>query len=291
MKTALAVIAVLIVQLSGPPVVRSQTNRVLIAELQFGHDSAGTPTVDLRKETVYWAEVVGRGTPLLKAVRSGREAFLVPVEDGSEPPRFQVYPLESGLHAVTLLDQDSVGTAVLRVYRDVAETERVHSVSEEGGIIGLVVAAGVHSGLGLDSLAGPSPSGGSNYEACLLMQSSDRFATCVGGARQYMPDEDLLVGWLFLEERARLLTVRPLGNRNTDFGVAVRLSKSMGVGSRAVYPGMLSFGLHVRQHLNAGRHRRGLSGVMSWQHGALKGSYASKDPTTDEFVAGLIWVP
>jgi len=294
MKTALAVIAVLALHVASAPLVRSQTvPRVLIAELHFGHDSAGTPTVELKKETVYWAEVVGRGTPVLKAVKSGREAFLVPVEDGSEPTpaRFHIYPMESGLHAVTLVDQDSAGTALLRLHRDVAETERVHRLNEEGGIIGLVFAAGVHSGLGLDSLAGPSPSGGSNYEACLLMQSSDRFATCVGGARQYMPDEDLLVGWLFLEERARLLTVRPLGNRNTDFGVAVRLSKSMGVGSRAVYPGMLSFGLHVRQHLNAGGHRRGLSGVMSWQHGALKGSYASKDPTTDEFVAGLIWVP
>ena len=132
MKTALAVIAVLIVPLSRPPLVRSQTNRVLIAELPFGHDSAGTPTVELRKETVYWAEVVGRGTPLLKAIRSGREAFLVPVDDGREPPRFQIYPLESGLEAVTLLDQDSVGTAILRVYRDVAETERVRKVQDDG---------------------------------------------------------------------------------------------------------------------------------------------------------------
>jgi len=291
MKTALAVIAVLIVPLSRPPLMRSQTNRVLIAELPFGHDSAGTPTVELRKETVYWAEVVGRGTPLLKAIRSGREAFLVPVDDGREPPRFQIYPLESGLEAVTLLDQDSVGTAILRVYRDVAETERVRKVQDDGGVFGFVFAGGVHTWLALDSLAGPHPSGGSNYEACLLMQSGDRFATCVGGARQYMPDQGFLVGWLFLEERARLFTVTPVGDHNTDFGIAVRLSKSMGVGSRYIYPGMLGFGVNVTQHLAGGGRRRGVSVVGGWQHGSLKGTYTSKDPATDQFIVGLIWIP
>lgn len=292
MKTALAVIAVLVLQvLSASPARPQAVNRVLIAELQFAHDSSGTPTLELKKQTVYWAEIVGRGTPLLKAVGSGREVFLVPGEDTSEPQSFRVYPAWSGLYAVTIEDQDSSAAVTLRVYRDVAETERIRGNEDRGGIVGFVFALGAHTGLGLDSLAGPAPSGGSNYEACLLMQSSDRFATCLGGARQYMPSEDYVAGWLFIEERARLFTVQPLGTHNTDFGVALRLSKSMGVESRPIYPGMLSFGFHVTQHLSGAGRRRGMSLVASWQHGSLKGTNTSKDPVADQFVAGLIWVP
>jgi hypothetical protein len=177
------------------------------------------------------------------------------------------------------------------LYRDVAETERVRKEQDGGVMVGLMFAGGAHSGLGLDSVAGPNPRGGSNYEACLLMQSSDRFATCVGGARQYMPDYDEAVGWLFLEERARLFTVTPVGTHNTDVGVAVRLSKSLGVGTHAVYPSMLSFGVHVTQHLAGGGRRRGWSLVAGWQHGSLKGTHTSKDPVADQIVAGLIWIP
>jgi hypothetical protein len=292
MKTALAVIAVLAVQLCSTPLVRSQTvNRVLIAELHFGPDSAKTSRLELEKETIYWAEVVGRGTPLVKPVRGGREAFLVPVEDGKAPPRFQIYPYHSGSYAVSLVDRDSAGIATLRLYRDVAETERVRKEQDGGVMVGLMLAGGAHSGLGLDSVAGPDPRGGSNYEACVLMQSSERFATCVGGARQYMPDEDEVVGWVFLEERARLFTLTPVGTHNTDVGVAVRLSKSLGIGSRGVYPGMLSFGVHLTQHLAGGGRRRGLSVVAAWQHGSLKGTHTSQDPVADQLVAGLIWIP
>ncbi|HKA60125.1 MAG TPA: hypothetical protein VKD28_16020 [Gemmatimonadales bacterium] len=292
MKTALAVIAVLAVQLSSTPLVRSQTvNRVLIAELHFGPDSAKTSRLELEKETIYWAEVVGRGTPLLTPVRGGREAFIVPVEDGKEPPRFQIYPYASGPHVVSLVDRDSAGVATVRLYRDVAETERVQKQQDRGVMVGLMFAGGAHSGLGLDSVAGPDPRGGSNYEACILMQSSDRFATCVGGARQYMPDYDEAVGWLFLEERARLFTATPVGTHNTDVGVAVRLSKSLGVGSRGIYPAMLSFGVHLTQHLAGGGRRRGWSIVAGWQHGSLKGTHTSQDPVADQLVAGLIWIP
>jgi hypothetical protein len=292
MKTALAVIAVLAAQLSSAPLVRSQAvNRVFIAELHFGLDSARTSRLELEKGTIYWAELVGRGTPLVKPARGGREAFIVPVEDGKDPPRFQIYPYESGLHEVSLVDRSSAGIATLRLYRDVAETERVRKEQDGGVMVGLMFAGGAHSGLGLDSVAGPNPRGGSNYEACLLIQSSDRFATCVGGARQYMPDYDEAVGWLFLEERARLFTVTPVGTHNTDVGVAVRLSKSLGVGTHAVYPSMLSFGVHVTQHLAGGGRRRGWSLVAGWQHGSLKGTHTSKDPVADQIVAGLIWIP
>lgn len=291
MKTALTVIAVLAALASSPPLGHAQNvQRVFIAELHFARDSSGTPTLELKKDMVYVAEVVGRGMPVLKVVGSGRNAFVVPIADGEQPPRFQIYPFQTGLYSVSLEDQDSTETATLRLYRDVTQTRRVREVKETGGIVGFVFAAGVHSGLGLDSVAGPAPRGGSNYEACLLMQSSDRFATCLGGARQYMPDQDYVAGWLFIEERARLVTVRPFGNHDTDLGVALRLSKSMGVDDRAIYPGMLSFGVHVQQHLGA-RHRRGLSFVASWEHGSLKGTHTSQDPVTDQLVAGLIWVP
>ena len=292
MKTALAVIAVLAVQLSSAPLVRSQTvNRVLMTELHFGLDSARPSTLELEKGTIYWAELVGRGTPLVKPVRGGRDAFLVPDEDGQDPPRFQIYPYESGLHEVSLVDRNSTGIATLRVYRDVAETERVRKEQDGGVMVGLMFAGGAHSGLGLDSVVGTHPRGGSNYEACVLMQSSNRFATCVGGARQYMPDYDEAVGWLFLEERARLFTVTPVGTHNNDVGVAGRLSKSLGVGTHPTYPSMLSFGVHVTQHLAGGGRRRGWSLVAGWQHGSLKGTHTSKDPVADQIVAGLIWIP
>jgi hypothetical protein len=148
MKTALAVIAVLALQIAGAPPARAQSvNRVLVAELRFGHDSTGTPTLELKKETVYFAEVVGRGTPLVKPVGSGRDAFIVPVEDGGQPPSYQIYPYHSGLYAVSLEDQDSTGIATLRLYRDVGETDRIQRQADDhGGIMGFVFALGAHTG-------------------------------------------------------------------------------------------------------------------------------------------------
>lgn len=298
MKTALAVIAVLAVQISSPSEVHSQaTNRVQLVELHFRRDSAGTPTLELDKETVYWAELEGRGTPLLQSMRNGRQAFLVPVDSGGEPRHFHIYPLESGLHSVSLVDSGGGGgggsIAILRLYRDVAETERFRSKRdrEDGVAFGFTFAGGVHTGLSFDSLAGTDPAGGSNYEACLYLQASDRFATCAGGARQYFPDEDVLVGWLFLEERARLFSARTLGDHTTDFGVALRLSKSTGVDGRNTYPSMLGFGLLITHHLAAAGRRGGLSVVAAWQHGLLKGAENSQDRVTDQFVAGLLWIP
>src|SRR5258708_7284821 len=125
MKTALTVIAVLAALASSPPLGHAQNvHRVFIAQLHFARDSSGTPTLELKKATVYWAEVVGRGTPLLKLVGSGRDAFVVPVEDSSsQPPRFQIYPFQTGLYSVSLEDQDSTAISTLQLYRDVAETE------------------------------------------------------------------------------------------------------------------------------------------------------------------------
>ena len=290
MKRLLAVTAVLVVHLCRAPHAESQAiNRVQILELRFPRDSVGS--IVLEKGTVYWAELDGRGEVLFRASRDGRPAFIVPVEEGSKPRRFQVYPAESGPHSITLTDQDSGVVVTLRLYRDVAETARTRQERDRGVAIGLSVALGLHTGLGIDSLGGTNPSGGSDWEGCLLLRSGENFAACVGAGSQAFPDAALHVGWIFFEGQVRLLSRQLFSHRNTDFDGTMRFSKATGVDSRNEYPEMLGVGLQFTQHLAEAGRRRGLSLFVSWQHGWLSSAPGSQDERTDIFKGGLIWLP
>jgi tetratricopeptide (TPR) repeat protein len=266
------------------------SGRVGILEHRFGTDSSG-PTVDLKKGVVYWAELTGPGTPVLESVRGRDAAFIVPIEEGSTPAHFQIYPRESGPHSVALVGRGSGSLATLRLYQDLSETNRIRDKRDRGVAIGFSFGGGRHTGLGIDSLGGAAPRGGVDWEGCVLLQSGDRFGTCAGAGRQTFPDADVTVGWLFLEERARLFSGDLFRGRTTDFGAVIRFSKAMGVGSRNVYPGLFGFGVLLTQHLASAGRRHGASLYWSWQHGQLHGAQHSKDRATDRFVVGMSWLP
>lgn len=270
----------------------SEPGRILIVEVDFGADTARVPTVDLRKGVLYWAEVVGSGIPVLEPLRGARRrAFIVPMEQGTESQRFQVSPLQSGPHSLLLEDRVPGSPVIVRLFEDVIGTERLRAKHERAFAIGVSLAVGLHTGLGIDSLGGADPRGGSGLEACLLLQSTGRFGTCLGGGRESFPDAGLNVGWLFLEERARLLYGQIFGGRATDLSAAIRVSKATGVGSRNVYPALVSFGVQATQHLATDGRRRGTSLLLGWQHGTLINAPHSKDRNADRVTVGVIWLP
>jgi hypothetical protein len=182
---------------------------------------------------------------------------------------------------------------MLRLYRAVGVTRGVAERRDGGFALGVVVAGGVHSGYRLDPTGGAAPRGGSDLEACLLAETTDRLGTCLGLARQAFPDAGFSVTWAFIEERLRLASTTFLGGRRTDLGASLRYSAGFSVGPRAVDPALFSFGLQVTQHLATEERRRGASLFIAWQHSTL-GRAIETEPEmlrSDRFTAGVVWLP
>ena len=277
---------------SGAPAPDSA--RVLLLEHRFGPDSAGNVVLTLERSIVYWAEVTGPGTLVFQPVaRHGQPAFLVPIGAGAgdQPRRFEVYASRTGPHLVSLSDLPPGGTATLRLYRDVGLTRRIAERRDRAFAVGLVLGGGVHSGYRLDPTGGADPSGGRDLEGCLLAEAGDRLGTCLGVGRQSFPDAGFAVTWSFIEERVRLVSGRFLGGRRTDLGVALRYSQALAAGPRNLRAALLSFGLHVTQHLASEGRRRGSSVFVAWQHSQLGHAPETEKLDTDRFSAGVIWMP
>jgi hypothetical protein len=267
---------------------------VLVLEHQFGPDSAGNVVVNLEGSIVYWAEVSGPGTPVLQPVaRNGQPAFVVPMGAGSnpQPQRFEVYARRTGPHRVSLSDLPPGGTATLRLYRDTGLTRRIAERRDRAFAVGLLLAGGVHNGYRLDPTGGADPRGGRDLEGGLLAESGNRLGTCLGVGRQSFPDAHFSVTWVFLEERVRIVSGRFLGGRRTDLGAALRYSQALDAGPRNLYPALLTFGLHVTQHLATEGRRRGSGVFVAWQHSRLGNALETEFLDTDRFTAGVIWMP
>ncbi len=283
-----------------PPLLAAQdqasprdTGRVLLLEHRFGPDSAGQTVVTLERQVVYWVELTGPGTPVFQPIRGRpRPAFVVPIVEGAghQPRRFEVYALQAGPHVLTLADLPPGTTTLLRLYRDVVETGRITAKRERQGALGLSIAGGLHSGYRLDPTGGADPHGGNDVEGCLLLEAGDRFGTCVGVEWQSFPDAAYAVTWLFIEQRARLLTGSIVGRR-TDLGAALRYGQALSAGPRHLNPALLGLGLYVRQHLAPEGRRRGLSIVCAWQHGRLGNAPETERLDTDRLTAGITWIP
>ncbi len=96
----------------------SDSARVLLVEKHFTRESLGVE-VDLLRRTAYWAEVTGPGNLVIRVdLPRGRPAYIVPVGQGGDgqPRTFEVYPLESGLHWMSLSDLPANATTVVRLY-------------------------------------------------------------------------------------------------------------------------------------------------------------------------------
>jgi hypothetical protein len=135
------------------------------------------------------------------------------------------------------------------------------------------------------------PSGGSDFEACLLLEIGDRAGTCLGFAKQSFPDAGYTGGWFVVEERVRLLSRQFLGTRTTDFAAAFRYSKGASIGPRHLDPDMLGLGLLMTQHFSTTGRQRGWRTFLEWQHGRLGNAPETEFLDTDRFTLGLVWVP
>jgi hypothetical protein len=295
---ALAAIAVALA-LALPPRLAAQpgraardTARVLLLEHAFGPDSAGF-VVTLQQHVVYYALVSGPGDLAIEPQRhGGRPAYLVPIGQGgtTEARTFEVYPLETGPHTITLARLPSGMAATLRLYVDTALTRQIQARNARATALGLMLDGGVHSGYRLDPTGGESPSGGSDLEACLLAATGDGLSTCIGFGRQHFPSARFSVTWAFIEERAAVARAELMPGRPTELGLAVRFSAGLATGPRSLAPKLLSGGLYVAQRL-AGGARQGWSVFAAWEHGRLGYTPETERLDTDRLTAGLTWLP
>jgi hypothetical protein len=274
-------------------VMTRDTVRVLVVEHRFGLDSPDSMIVVLERHVVYRLEVTGPGTPVFLPARSKPQpAFLVPLgSTGDSLRRFELYALQRGPHVARVSDRKPGTTTVLRVYRDVVETERIAGRRDREIAVGLTISAGHHSGYRLDPTGGADPRGGSDQEVCFLFEAGSWLGTCVGGARQTFPDAGFNTYWVFLELQKRLLSRRLMGDRRTDLGAVLRYSQGVHAGPRHLDPALLGFGLYVDQHLATAGRRRGWRIHVDWQHGRLGSTPETERLDTNRFTVGITWIP
>jgi hypothetical protein len=284
---ALAASSVLVAQ---EPEGARGTHRVPLLTRWFGPDSAAPVVVHMERGGVYWVRLSGPGTPVLQPQGGGQAASVVAVTGAAAEHRwFQVRAIQAGPHVVSVIDQTAGATSLLRLYRDVVATRRTADRRDREVTGGVAVAAGVHTGYRFDPTGGADPGGGSDVEACALIETGGRFGTCVGFARQSLPDAGFIAYWLFLEPRVRLADSDFLAGRRTELGAALRISQALSAGPRHLSPQLLGIGLYVIHRLSTGRHGWSLQGA--WQHGRLGNAPETELLDTDRFTAGMIWIP
>lgn len=269
------------------------TARLLVLEHRFGPDSAAPVLVGLQDRVVYVAVVSGPGTPVAEPVRAkGRAAFVSPERPGATGAvrEFEVDPLESGPHRLRLEGLPSGGTATVRLYRDVAQTDYVAARRTRALSFGFRLGAGVHTGYRLDSLRGANPGAASDFEGCFLAQAGDRFGTCLGVARQSLPELHAFITWAVAQEEVRIASAHLFGRPRTDFGASLRYALGMPpVSLHALHPAMWSGGLYVEQHFAADG-RWGWGAYAAWQHERVDGVAATTRLDSDRFQLGVSWV-
>jgi len=269
----------------------ADVSRTLLLELRLPADSILSQTIRLRKGVVYWAEVSGPGTLSIRSGDGQRDAFIVPIETLNDWRRFQVFAMRSGPHQVTLTERPPGSTSIVRIFSDTATTEKLRAQRDRGFAIGFGLAAGVHSGLAVDSSGGASPAGGGDVEGCLLLRSGSIASTCLGFGKQRLPDAHLNLGWFFIEERLRFLRAQFISSRPTALEATLRFGQSTGIPGRNVYPTVIAFGLQLGQHLTRDNRSHGVRAVASWQRQQLRDAPTSRDRAGDRFVVGVTWLP
>jgi hypothetical protein len=271
----------------------ADSGRVLLLEHRFAPGDTADVVVTLERQVVYWVDLTGPGTPLIRPLRAhARPAFLIEMEEsaGAAPRRFEVHALHAGPHRITLSDLPPGTETTLRLYRDTVETRRIALKRDRQVAFGVLAAAGLHSGYRLDPSGGADPRGGTDVEGCILVETGGRLGSCLGMGRQSFPSAGFGVTWVFLEMRSRLVSGHMLGGHRTDLGATLRYSQALGAGPRDLDPALLSIGLYVTQHLTSGGRRLGWSLVCAWQHGRLGDAPETERLDTNRFTAGLAWI-
>ncbi|MEP6689295.1 MAG: hypothetical protein ABJC36_13175 [Gemmatimonadales bacterium] len=263
---------------------------MLVLEQGFATPKDST-LVALKKGVMYWAEVDGPGTPVIRSAgRYGQSALIVDADvPGVAAHRFEIHTGHSGPHVVRLSGFPAGGTATLRLYRDEAETKRFAETHDRDFAIGILFGGGGHTGYRLEP-ATRDPAGGRQFEGGIVTQSGSWFSAVLGLSRQSLHNPDFAVAWFFLEPRARV-TSGLLGSHRTDLAVTLRVAAAPESGPHHLPPNLLAPGLTITHHLSDGGRRRGPSIYTSWRHGWIGNVPESDRNTTDEFTVGLAWIP
>jgi hypothetical protein len=262
-----------------------------VIERRFESGLPDSVLIKLRDGVVYWAEVVGPGAPLFRAVhRYHGVALVVPHEDRNSR-RFEVHPGATDTYIVTIEGRAPEMPSTLRLVLDEPATRRRAEERERDLAVGLLLGAGAHTGYRLDPTGGLDPRGGGDFEACVMVQPGGPVDACLGVGREDFPDADFSVTWIFVEPRLRILSRPLLGGSLTDLTAAFRLSQAPEAGPRALTPILLSLGLYVTQHLTGDGRRRGWSLYTAWHHGRLGNVPETEMRNVDRITAGLLWVP
>jgi hypothetical protein len=272
----------------------ADSGRVLIYEHRFVEGLAERAEVELERPVMYWAEVIGPGTPAFQpAGRYGFAALVVPAgEPADDRPRwYEVHVGKSGPHLIRLTGLPLGGEPTLRVYRDDIQTRRLADEHDRDFAVGLSFGAGAHTGYRLEPTGGANPGSGSDVEGAIVAESGDWFGAAIGVGRQSFPDAGLSVTWFFIEPKARLLTRQFFGRRRTDFGASIRFADAPETGPRHISPYQIAGGVFVTQHLSTEGRRRGLSVYTALLHGYLGNVPETERRTTNRVTAGVTWVP
>jgi hypothetical protein len=277
-------LAVSLLVLGSSPLVSQ--GRVLLLERRFGPDSAGPAAVTLRRGMAYWVEVIGPGTPVFTPDRLRANPPIVVIRhDGVE-----VTPLESGPHVVAVDGLPPGAAATVRVYADSSLTAQMAARREPVLRTGGQIAGGLHTGYRIDPVGATDPRGGNDIEACLLIETGSRLATCIGGSRSSFPEGDYTASWAFIEERARVASARTLGGRRLDIGLLGRFSQGFNVGPRLRSPILLGIGLYLAQRLAPDR-LRGWQILAAWQHQRVFAAPETEFRDSERLTLALVWLP
>ena len=271
------------------------TPPVLLLEHHWQADSADSLIVVLKKDGVYWAEVLG-GIGSLTAVPATPPQYPVFVEPHEEPTMegarvFELHPARSGPHVLRLVGVPAGTTPRLRVYSDEAQARQAARARDRQWGIGLAVNGGVHSGYLLEPSLTSSPAVGSDVEACLLLDSGHGVGGCLGAGYQSVPGAAYGVEWAFAELRAQVLGRRLVGGALTQLGLAFRLAQGGATRARSIDPSLIAVGVTVTQHLAPASRTRGWSLQGAYQHGWLGNLPAQDRRQIDRFTAGMSWIP
>ncbi len=274
-----------------PLVAQTPTPSGSPVEHRFEGGAPDSLVVELRDRVVYWAEVIGPGTPSFRPVHRYHGLPLIVSHEDRESRRFEIHPGASDRYVVTLAGLSPGTFATLRLVLDEPATQRMAEQHEQDLAVGLMIGAGRHSAYRIDPTGGFDPRGGSDFEACMMVRTGGPIDGCLGVGRQTFPDADYDVTWLFVEPRVRLVSAHLFGGSLTDLTAGFRVAQAPETGPRSLDPVQLALGVYVTQHLSGDGRRRDWSIYTAWHHGRLGNTPETEMLNVDRITAGLLWVP
>ncbi len=274
-----------------PLVAQTPTPSGSPVEHRFEGGAPDSLVVELRDRVVYWAEVIGPGTPSFRPVHRYHGLPLIVPHEDRESRRFEIHPGASDRYVVTLAGLSPGTFATLRLVLDEPATQRMAEQHEQDLAVGLMIGAGRHSAYRIDPTGGFDPRGGSDFEACMMVRTGGPIDGCLGVGRQTFPDADYDVTWLFVEPRVRLVSAHLFGGSLTDLTAGFRVAQAPETGPRSLDPVQLALGVYVTQHLSGDGRRRDWSIYTAWHHGRLGNTPETEMLNVDRITAGLLWVP